>query len=86
MRYMHKQGRPDLHNPKPLDDRWTTVSDLWFNHDHSGYTKRSKDGMFDGYDIPAMLVEAEDFASAIKRLTGFAPSAIELVEDFHARL
>lgn len=80
MRYLHKMNRPDLNEPKRLED--ICLSDLWFNHNHSPYYSAEVQ------DYVAMQAEAETFLCCLKNL-GVDTSELDsymLVEDFLARV
>jgi len=62
------------------------LSDLWFNHDHSAYTRHDAKGEFEGYDPDGILAEATTFLETLARLGVEGPSPEELVQDFYGRI
>ena len=65
----------------------THTSDIWFNHDHSGYAPNyDRDGEHADWDADAMLNEADAVAKSINAIGGTGYTGTQLVEDFFARL
>jgi hypothetical protein len=62
------------------------ISDLFFNHDLSGVSKRDSKGMFDGYDEAKLNEEADFVLLALDNLGVATPTRDELIADFYDRL
>lgn len=62
------------------------ISDLWFNHNHSGYLLKDANGKFAGYDEAKRVDEATLFLAGLDRLGVVTPTPQELLADFDARV
>jgi len=63
------------------------ISDLFFNTDVSRARKLDRKGHFEGWDESILLQEADDMLRCLERLgVPNLPTAIQLIEDFQARI
>ena len=63
-----------------------TVSDLFFNTDHSDALIKDSKGNFSHYDDDLMMAEAETFVEQMKIINVVVPSPREMIKDFYDRL